>query len=1091
MDRWRAAGALLALAACIASSAAAPTASNHTALDLYEGASEGCYYNFQHYGEGDRIMTNEPCLNCTCHNRMLMCYLRVCPFTKPIGQDCTVEKRADQCCPIVTCPDVPVDLLTSTSTTSPAEYGATGLGRLDKYGCSINGKYFPEGSKVPPTPNKPCEHCYCIRNMTTCVMQECTLHVDGCTPIYHKDVCCPVRYSCDHPDDEMLLLDDMSTTVRPTPGFLLTTTTVSPVTQMTQDCIHNDQIIPDGASITTEKACEHCYCMKGDIVCVVQECGAPMENEGKNCTSLPPREGQCCPDTYICEGDEFNAEGATASTTDSIPGLLTTLSPPRRGGDEGSGYRIEPSESGATVPSTAETELEGSGEEQEPTQSTDAYGTLFPDKTIEPEVISPDVEDANQYIPVTTKSPTAVEPDTTTKEIDRNGLPEQETVEPDTYEPTTPKAVQDTEESSDEHLKPQDHLTVPSTPESYEKATTESGESLNTVPDITPDKKHEKPNEYDFTAVTPSENDLDNTKSPIKEEEPTPSSEKSGDITTEKSIVELELTTQKESVQPVYSGGATEPTERETDTPKVTDDLGFGEISTEKDSSTPIVDIISSTSSPVAETEKLTTEPDHAQNTVAVNEEGYVYPRPTQEETRKSTPSEEEQPSTEKIKETQESYLQTTPISDSEEIGKTTAEPDKGLNTIPSEVDEQSSSQPSIVDKIDSSSETKTTEPSIIVAATESQGIDIVSSVTSEYSTPISEMHITKSDQYTVTTEPSFRREDEASVTTEKLKEELPSTTIKPEFVDEGLIPTSTHDDKLSTGSNVSILDEDITTAMPEYIEEAVESEKPTESTIVSETLPDKVTESTSESESGLTSSTEKTIDATISTPKTEILGDVDEPSRIPGEGDCLLQGVTYRNNTVVPSSNNCQIGCKCISSIIKCDPIICMPAPDYMVNCQSIYDTPDSCCPTYVCDHPKETIPPQSDNQMSGTEPPSPPPVIECRGDQCELSVPTKEPTEPSEPCTTSDCLLATSQKPETSECGAEGCTSDREPVSTQKPIETSECTDQNCKSPQTPSTASDVPPVKLCEGDDCKVFNENKPELQICENEKDCKKS
>lgn len=72
---------------------------------LISGPVEGCYYNFQHYGEGDRIMTNEPCLNCTCHNRMLMCYLRVCPFTKAIGQDCTVEKRADQCCPIVTCPD--------------------------------------------------------------------------------------------------------------------------------------------------------------------------------------------------------------------------------------------------------------------------------------------------------------------------------------------------------------------------------------------------------------------------------------------------------------------------------------------------------------------------------------------------------------------------------------------------------------------------------------------------------------------------------------------------------------------------------------------------------------------------------------------------------------------------------------------------------------------------------------------------------------------------------------------------------------------------------------------------------------------------
>jgi len=64
-----------------------------------------CYYNFQRYAEGDRIVTNEPCLNCTCHSRMLMCYLRVCPFSKAIGQDCKVEKRPDQCCPVITCPE--------------------------------------------------------------------------------------------------------------------------------------------------------------------------------------------------------------------------------------------------------------------------------------------------------------------------------------------------------------------------------------------------------------------------------------------------------------------------------------------------------------------------------------------------------------------------------------------------------------------------------------------------------------------------------------------------------------------------------------------------------------------------------------------------------------------------------------------------------------------------------------------------------------------------------------------------------------------------------------------------------------------------
>lgn len=67
--------------------------------------TQDCYYNYNHYSEGDRILTNEPCLNCTCHNKMLMCYLKVCPFTKPIGQDCTIEKREDQCCPIITCPE--------------------------------------------------------------------------------------------------------------------------------------------------------------------------------------------------------------------------------------------------------------------------------------------------------------------------------------------------------------------------------------------------------------------------------------------------------------------------------------------------------------------------------------------------------------------------------------------------------------------------------------------------------------------------------------------------------------------------------------------------------------------------------------------------------------------------------------------------------------------------------------------------------------------------------------------------------------------------------------------------------------------------
>ncbi len=64
----------------------------------------GCYYQYQHYAEGQQILTSEPCLNCTCRNSVLMCYLKVCPFIKPVGKNCKVEKREGECCPTIRCP---------------------------------------------------------------------------------------------------------------------------------------------------------------------------------------------------------------------------------------------------------------------------------------------------------------------------------------------------------------------------------------------------------------------------------------------------------------------------------------------------------------------------------------------------------------------------------------------------------------------------------------------------------------------------------------------------------------------------------------------------------------------------------------------------------------------------------------------------------------------------------------------------------------------------------------------------------------------------------------------------------------------------
>ncbi|XP_050345666.1 mucin-17 [Nymphalis io] len=778
MDRRRAAAALLALAACIACSSAAPTSNDQTALEIMDGPTEGCYYNFQHYGEGDRIMTNEPCLNCTCHNRMLMCYLRVCPFTKPIGQDCTVEKRADQCCPIVTCPDVPVDLLTSTSTSSPAEYGTTGVGKLDKYGCSINGKYFSEGAKVPSTPNKPCEHCYCIRNMTTCVMQECTLHVDGCTPIYHKDVCCPVRYSCDHPEDEILLLDDMTTTVRPTPGFLLTTTTVMPVTQISQDCVHDNQIFPDGTLIKTEKACEHCYCMKGDIVCVVQECGTPMENEGKNCTSLSPRHGQCCPDTYICEGDDQGTE----LTTENVD--QTTL-PPRRVGVEGSGYRNEPDES--------------------------------------------------------------------------------------------------------------------------------------------------------FTELTPFETDIE----------------------------------------------------------------GSGEDDTRDNQVTKIEDVI---------TEKVT--PDFTDEILLVT--------------------------TEKIK-----------------ISQTT-EHDKDQNTILDIISgDETTDQPDVM--------TQTTEANVELATVK----ELITTDSDDYKT----VHgsISKEDEF-ITTESAFRKEDNNIVADEiltvKEHEKLPTTVVdlvdETTFKDEHLLEVSTdfnlQPERQSTTESIEIYTEDI--AIVKQKETTTVDQSQSSTTIKIE--PDDALPATSE-ETSITTATIDKIDTPETTSVNPVINEVDDnipissaPGRIPGEGDCLLNGITYSNNTIVPSTNNCHTSCKCTSSIIKCDPIICSSPPEYMENmsdCQPIYDSPDACCPTYVCSA-KETIPPESHNQMSGTESPKPIAPGECSGQDCILDEEQKAISEPPSKCTTVDCLNKTSEKQEQSDCGLNKC----DDQSQQPPIK-QDCSDNKCQ----------VLPVVSCEGDNC----------------------
>lgn len=120
-------------------------------------------------------------------------------------------------------------------------------------------------------------------------------------------------------DDLPLMLEDQTTTEAPSQGFVITTTS-APVPST--DCYHNGMRYIDGENIDTEQPCEHCYCMRGDIVCAVQEC-KPLEMHGKNCTARAPGPGECCPQVYECESDLQSI--TMAGQLDELSAATTTL----------------------------------------------------------------------------------------------------------------------------------------------------------------------------------------------------------------------------------------------------------------------------------------------------------------------------------------------------------------------------------------------------------------------------------------------------------------------------------------------------------------------------------------------------------------------------------------------------------------------------------------------------------------------------------------------------------------------------------------------------------------------------------------------
>ncbi|GBM29428.1 hypothetical protein AVEN_143910-1 [Araneus ventricosus] len=276
---------------------------------------KGCYYLSDHYDNGERIDTNEPCLNCTCLNSMLMCYLRICPFVKPVGEECIIEREEGDCCPKIWCPEVIKD---KENTPKSSEKR-----KQQQPGCYLEDQYYPDGAMLPHDPKRPCEVCYCIRNSTACVMQECELKVDGCSPIYKEGQCCPCRYNCTYeeatptpPGVTLMELADPPC-IGPVRSYVLAKYPSSGVvrklgekvpaqvsssssdhgSKLREGCTLPDgSFVEDGEAVNSTNPCEHCYCMRNEVVCAIQECQAP----GSNCRPVSPKPDQCCPDRYEC-----------------------------------------------------------------------------------------------------------------------------------------------------------------------------------------------------------------------------------------------------------------------------------------------------------------------------------------------------------------------------------------------------------------------------------------------------------------------------------------------------------------------------------------------------------------------------------------------------------------------------------------------------------------------------------------------------------------------------------------------------------------------------------------------------------------------
>lgn len=250
----------------------------------------------------------EPCLQCKCTSKMLLCALRICPeLPIPPPRGCIVIHRNGSCCPHLSCSKLHVhkhgEIDNKRVSYTYGDYNSFKRSddEIEIYDdstevCIQNGTVYQPGSAM--LSSSLCSYCFCINGRQKCVKPKCMLESNGCRPIFIKASCCPIRYDCSGKNELLKPIQLNQNQLWPGTGKRkFSKPRNRGRSPRRRGCYVNGKMIQEGQKIATNTSdpCDICFCIRGVSNCTPKICAPSL----RNCKPIV-KEGECCAAGYDC-----------------------------------------------------------------------------------------------------------------------------------------------------------------------------------------------------------------------------------------------------------------------------------------------------------------------------------------------------------------------------------------------------------------------------------------------------------------------------------------------------------------------------------------------------------------------------------------------------------------------------------------------------------------------------------------------------------------------------------------------------------------------------------------------------------------------